>query len=63
MLSILMNNWLERFFDFCTDYIGVLFMGLQIGMFIGGFYHLLVTGSWETTIFFWFVAILLTFLY
>ena len=58
-----MNNWLERFFDLCADYIGVLFMGLQIGMFIGGFYNIFVTGSIITAIFFWCISLLLTFLY
>ena len=53
----------DDLFDNIWDYLKILLFGFQIGLFIGGCYHLMVTGSVITTIVFWTVGILFSFLY
>tara|TARA_Y100001973_G_C5178502_1_gene323480 strand:- start:271 stop:465 length:195 start_codon:yes stop_codon:yes gene_type:complete len=42
-----------------NTYITILIIGLQIGMFVGALYHLLVRGDSVTAIFFMFIALVL----
>ena len=53
----------DDLFDNIWDYLKILLFGFQIGLFIGGCYHLMVTGSVITTIVFWTIGLLYSFLY